>query len=98
LFPKYLWIDQDTIRVNDLELKEETIKEIRSLLEKLLINNDSIELSSINFQYFPSLKIKWTEYLLYSLVEILFSEKFKIETSSNQYNSVKFDLVMRWDK
>ena len=69
-----------------------------ALLEKLLKNSHSIELSSINFQYFPSLKIKWTEYLLFSLVETLFSEKFKIETSSNQYNSVKFDLVKRYDK
>lgn len=92
LFPNYIWIDSDTLKINDLIINERSIVEIDNVLEKILIHNRIINLSKMNFSYLPKLKNSWNKYLLFSIIEVYLNDKYIIETTNNQYNLLEFNL------
>lgn len=76
--------DRDTFISTDyLELDETMFDDLDNVLSQYL-NDDNYKSLSLFFDYWklPKLKIKWTDWLLYSIIN-LYSKKFKTAVSSN---------------
>lgn len=76
--------DRDTfISADYLELDETMFDDLDNVLSQYL-NDEDYKSLSLFFDYWklPKLKIKWTDWLLYSIIN-LYSKKFKTAVSSN---------------
>lgn len=99
LLKDYAWYDLKTlIQWNKIHFSKSDLDNIRLILINLLCISDYLELSKLNMRgYFPELNVKWTKYLLFSIINNEIPE-LRIIYSTKQYLNTNFYLVKKNSK
>jgi len=90
LIPNYMWSDQThIINTETLDLDEKTLTEINLVLKYILKTNKRVNLFHIKYDHLPYIGLKWTPYLLWSIIKVYF-DSIETNLTGNQYTNTEF--------
>lgn len=84
---------QTLMRKDILDIKENQLKEIHSVLHLIMDKTSAIQLKDfIGYQMFPTIKLGWNKYILAGIVRSYFDDEFQVLSDGQDYRVAEYEI------